>query len=286
MKLVRFGERGKERPGLIDRDGVLRDLSGVISEIDGMALAPAQLAMLAALETESLPAVTTDVRLGPPVASVGKIICVGLNYHDHAEESGMDVPDEPVLFTKATSAINGPNDPVVLPKGASKGDWEVEMVAVIGRRASNVTEQEALDYVAGLCLGNDVSERAFQLEGSGQWLKGKSCDTFAPIGPWLVTTDEIPDPHSLDIWLEVDGHRYQDSNTGLMMFKVAEIIAFISRFMSLCPGDLVFTGTPPGVGLGQVPQVWLHPGATMRCGVSGLGEQRQTVLAWEDGPDA
>ena len=282
MKLVRHGERGAERPGLIDEGGVMRDLSAVIPDINRATIAPSQLKELRSLLVRGLPAVPAGARLGPPVADVGKIICVGLNYHDHAEESGMEVPDEPVLFTKAVSAINGPNDTVVLPKNASKGDWEVELVAVIGREASYVEADEALDYVAGFCLGNDVSERAFQLEGSGQWLKGKSCDTFAPIGPWLVTTDEITDPHALNIWLDVNGVRYQDSNTSLMMFSVAEIISYISRFMSLQPGDLVFTGTPPGVGLGKNPQVWLQPGAEMRCGITGLGEQQQRVVAWED----
>jgi len=282
MKLVRHGERGAERPGLIDESGVMRDLSGLIPDIGGATLLPPQLNQLRSLNARGLPAVPAGTRLGSPVADVGKIICVGLNYHDHAEESGMKVPDEPVLFTKAVSAINGPNDTVVLPKNASKGDWEVEMVAVIGRQASYVDPDEALDYVAGYCLGNDVSERAFQLEGSGQWLKGKSCDTFAPIGPWLVTTDEITDPHALDIWLDVNGVRYQDSNTGLMIFSVAEIISFITRFMSLQPGDLVFTGTPPGVGMGQNPQVWLQPGTELRCGITGLGEQQQQVASCED----
>jgi len=282
MKLVRHGERGAERPGLIDESGAIRDLSAVIPDISGATLSPSQLDELCSLFIQDLPSIPLGTRLGPPVAEVGKIICVGLNYHDHAEESGMEVPDEPVLFTKAVSAINGPNDTVVLPKNASKGDWEVEMVAVIGRQASYVEPDEALNYVAGYCLGNDVSERAFQLEGSGQWLKGKSCDTFAPIGPWLVTNDEITDPHALDIWLDVNGVRYQDSNTSLMMFSVAEIISFITRFMSLQPGDLVFTGTPPGVGMGQNPQVWLQPGAEMRCGITGLGEQQQQVVSWED----
>jgi ureidoglycolate lyase len=282
MKLVRHGERGAEHPGLIDKNGVIRDLSAVIPDINRATIAPSQLDELRSLLVQALPAVPAGARLGPPVADVGKIICVGLNYHDHAEESGMDVPDEPVLFTKAVSAINGPNDTIVLPKNASKGDWEVELVAVIGREASYVEPGEALDYVAGFCLGNDISERAFQLEGSGQWMKGKSCDTFAPIGPWLVTTDEITNPHALNIWLDVNGVRYQDSNTNLMIFTVAEIISFISRFMSLRPGDLIFTGTPPGVGLGKNPQVWLQPGAEMRCGITGLGEQQQRVVAWED----
>jgi 2-keto-4-pentenoate hydratase/2-oxohepta-3-ene-1,7-dioic acid hydratase in catechol pathway len=282
MKLVRHGDRGLEHPGLIDDDGVIRDLTGVVPDINGATLVPAQLAELRQLRPQTLPIVSAGTRLGPPVTHVGKIICVGLNYHAHAEESGMEVEDEPVLFTKATSAIAGPTDLIVLPKGATKGDWEVELVTVIGQRASNVETAAALDYVAGFCLGNDVSERAFQLEGSGQWMKGKSCDTFAPIGPWLVTRDEIPDPHALDIWLEVDGVRFQNSNTRLMMFGVAEIISFISRFMSLLPGDLVFTGTPPGVGMGQNPPVWLRPGCSMRCGINGLGEQQQRVVAFED----
>jgi len=281
MKLVRFGEAGAEKPGIVDSDGIVRDLSAIIQDIDGSTLTPEQLDSLGKVNLSDLPAVAPGTRLGPPVNRVGKLICVGLNYHAHAEESDMAVPDEPVLFTKATSSINGPFDPVVLPKGSSKGDWEVELVAVIGKRASYVSVQEAMDHVAGFCLGNDISERAFQLEGTGQWLKGKSCDTFAPIGPWLVTRDELPDPGALDIWLEVDGHRFQDSNTSLMMFGVAEIISFISRFMSLLPGDLVFTGTPPGVGLGQNPPVWLKAGTNLRCGIAGLGEQQQPVIDWQ-----
>jgi len=280
MKLVRFGEVGAERPGVVDADDIIRDLSAIVTDIDGSTITPSQLEKLRSVNPADLPAAPPDTRLGPPVTNVGKIICVGLNYHEHATESDMAVPDEPILFTKATSSINGPFDPVVLPKGASKGDWEVEMVAVIGKRASYVEVENAMDHVAGFCLGNDISERAFQLEGTGQWLKGKSCDTFAPIGPWLVTRDEMQDPGNLDIWLEMDGHRYQDSNTGLMMFGVAEIISFISRFMSLMPGDLVFTGTPPGVGMGQNPPVWLKAGAELRCGVTGLGEQRQDVIDW------
>jgi 2-keto-4-pentenoate hydratase/2-oxohepta-3-ene-1,7-dioic acid hydratase in catechol pathway len=280
MKLVRFGEAGAERPGVVDTDGVIRDLSTIVADIDGSTITPSQLEELRSLNPTDLPAAPPGTRLGPPVNNVGKIICVGLNYHEHAEESDMAVPDEPILFTKATSSINGPFDPVVLPKGSSKGDWEVEMVAVIGKRANYVEVEDAMDHVAGFCLGNDISERAFQLEGTGQWLKGKSCDTFAPIGPWLVTRDELLNPGSLDIWLEMDGQRYQDSNTGLMMFGVAEIVSFISRFMSLMPGDLVFTGTPPGVGMGQNPPVWLKAGAELRCGVTGLGEQRQDVIDW------
>jgi len=281
MKLVRFGEYGKERPGLIDDSGGVRDLSSVISDINGATLTPDQLNILRNISPDDLPLVVAGTRLGAPVANVGKLICVGLNYHAHAEESDMAVPDEPVLFTKATSAIHGPNDAIVLPKGSSKADWEVELVAVIGQRTSYVDVDEALDYVAGYCIGNDISERAFQLEGTGQWVKGKSCDTFAPIGPWLVTRDELVDAKNLDIWLDVDGHRYQNSNTSLMMFGVAEIISFISQFMSLLPGDLIFTGTPPGVGLGQKPPVWLQAGADLRCGITGLGEQRQTVVDWQ-----
>lgn len=280
MKLVRFGEAGTESPGLLDDDGIIRDLSAIVTDISGSTITPSQLKKLHSVNPQDLPAAPSGTRLGPPVNGVGKIICVGLNYHEHAEESDMAVPDEPILFTKATSSINGPFDPVILPKGSNKGDWEVELVAVIGKRASYVEAEDAMDHVAGFCLGNDISERAFQLEGTGQWLKGKSCDTFAPIGPWLVTRDELLDTGNLNIWLEMDGHRYQDSNTSLMMFGVAEIVSFISRFMSLMPGDLVFTGTPPGVGMGQNPPVWLNAGAELRCGVTGLGEQRQDVINW------
>lgn len=286
MKLVRFGARGAERPGLIDEDGQIRDLSALIPDITGAVLSPEGLDALKRVETMEYPAVSNRVRLGPPVTQVGKIVCVGLNYFEHARESNMAVPEEPVLFTKATSAINGPYDPIVLPPGASKADWEVELVAVIGRRASHVTEEHALRHVAGYCIGNDISERAFQLEGSGQWVKGKSCDSFAPIGPWLVTADEVPDPQVMDIWLEVNGQRYQNSNCGSMIFSVATLISFISRFMSLLPGDLVFTGTPPGVGLGQEPAVWLTSGDVIRCGISDLGEQTQRVVDWENRPDA
>jgi 2,4-diketo-3-deoxy-L-fuconate hydrolase len=280
MKLVRFGKAGDESPGLVDDDGVIRDLSAIVSDIDGSTITASQLEKLRSVNPQDLPAAPPGSRLGPPVNGVGKIICVGLNYHEHAVESDMAAPNEPILFTKAISSINGPFDPIVLPKGASKGDWEVELVAVIGKRASYVEAENAMDHIAGFCLGNDISERAFQLEGTGQWLKGKSCDTFAPIGPWLVTRDELQDTASLDIWLEMNGQRYQDSNTSLMMFGVAEIISFISRFMSLMPGDLVFTGTPPGVGMGQNPPVWLKAGAELRSSVTGLGEQRQIVVDW------
>lgn len=281
MRLVRYGEQGSEAPGILDADGVIRDISDYVDDIHGDALASQILDTFKALDLSTLIAVEGHPRLGPPVANVGKIICVGLNYRAHAEESNLEIQDEPVLFTKATSAIIGPTDTVILPKGASKADWEVELVAVIGSRASYVETAEAMNYVAGFCVGNDLSERAFQLQGSGQWLKGKSADTFAPIGPWLVTTDEVCGDDGLDIWLEVDGRRYQNSNTRLMMFGVAEIVSYISGFMTLMPGDLVFTGTPPGVGLGQEPQVWLQPGSQMRCGITGLGEQNQSVVAWE-----
>ncbi len=281
MKLIRFGEEGHERPGLIDTTGVIRDLSSRIDDICGPVLAPEMLDELRRLDLQSLPEVDGDCRLGPPVSAVGKIICVGLNYIEHAEESAMDVPAEPVLFTKAVTAITGAFDAVVLPKGATQADWEVELVAVIGSRASYVDQEEAMKYVAGFCLGNDISERAFQLNGTGQWLKGKSADTFAPIGPWLVTTDEVDGCEPLNIWLEVDGVRQQDSSTGNMIFGVADIVAYVSRFMTLLPGDLIFTGTPAGTALGQTSPVWLQPGALLRCGITGLGEQNQTVIAWE-----
>jgi len=280
LRLGRYGESGKEVPGLLDSNGVLRDLSDHIHDICGTSLAPESIDKIGNIDPATLRPVKGSPRFGPPVADVGKIICVGLNYRAHAAEAKMDVPDEPVLFTKATSAIIGPTDTIVLPKNARKADWEVEMVAVIGRRASYVETSDAMSHVAGFCLGNDLSERSFQLEGSGQWLKGKSADTFAPIGPWLVTPDDVNCGHDLDLWLDVDGTRHQDSNTRLMIFSVAEIVSFISQFMTLMPGDLIFTGTPPGVGLGQDPQIWLQPGAVLRCGISGLGEQHQNVVAW------
>lgn len=278
MKLVRYGDRGAERPGLIDAAGILRDLSGEIDDVRAELLDPAVLVELGNLDPQSLPEVNGSPRIGAPVSGIGKIICVGLNYTEHAEESRMEVPDEPVLFMKATSAINGPYDDLVLPRGAAKADWEVELVAVIGTRASYVTVENALQHVAGYCVGNDVSERAFQLEHGGQWLKGKSADTFAPIGPWLVTSDEVSGIDS-DIWLEVDGVRQQESSTSNMIFGVAEIISYISRFMTLLPGDLVFTGTPPGVALGKPQPNWLQPGSRIRCGIEGLGEQNQVVVS-------
>ena len=278
MKLVRYGPVGAERPGIVDAANVLRDLSGHVGDIDGKVLATG-LDALEALDPATLPKVEGVPRVGAPLAGVGKIICVGLNYADHAAESNMALPKEPVLFMKATTAISGPYDPVIKPQGAMKLDWEVELAVVIGKTARSVTEAEALDHVAGYCILNDVSERAYQLEHEGQWVKGKSCDTFAPMGPWLVTADEISDPGALDIWLEVNGHRYQDSNTRHLIFNIPFLVSYISRFMTLAPGDVISTGTPPGVGLGLNPPLYLSAGDVMRLGVAGLGEQRQTVVS-------
>jgi 2-keto-4-pentenoate hydratase/2-oxohepta-3-ene-1,7-dioic acid hydratase in catechol pathway len=282
VKLLRYGPAGDERPGLLDTDGTIRDLSAHVSDIDGAALAPAKLAELAALEPSSLPAVGGSPRLGPPVTAVGKLLCIGLNYRDHAEETGAPIPEEPILFMKATTAIIGPNDAVVLPRGSRKGDWEAELGVVIGTRARYVDEAHALEHVAGYCVFNDVSERHYQLEGTGQWVKGKSADTFAPFGPYLVTRDEVPDPQDLHLWLEVDGKRYQDGSTRTMIFSVAHLVSYVSRYMTLEPADIIPTGTPPGVGLGQKPPVFLEPGNVMRVGIDGLGEQRQTVVAHPD----
>jgi 2-keto-4-pentenoate hydratase/2-oxohepta-3-ene-1,7-dioic acid hydratase in catechol pathway len=279
VKLARYGDRGIESPGLIDADGQLRSIAGVVPDLAGDALAPPSLARIADLDPAALPPVEQGTRIGPCVGAVGKIVCIGLNYSDHAEESGMEVPDEPVLFMKATSAIIGPYDDVELPRGAPKGDWEIELGVVIGTAAKYVTVDEAPSHIAGYCIVNDLSDRAAQLDGTGQWVKGKSADTFAPIGPWLVTPDEIPDPHNLDMWLEVDGHRYQDGNTRTMIFGVHELVAYVSRFMTLLAGDIISTGTPPGVGLGLDPQKWLRPGNVMRLGISGLGVQEQRVVA-------
>jgi 2,4-diketo-3-deoxy-L-fuconate hydrolase len=278
MKLLRFGSRGEERPGMLDSKGALRDLSGVVSDIAGAVLLPEGLEKLRKINAETLPLVGENPRIGPCVGSVGKFICIGLNYSDHAAESGMAVPAEPVVFMKATSSIMGPNDNVMIPRGSEKTDWEVELGVVIGKEARYVSEADSLSYVAGYCVVNDLSERAFQLEGTGQWVKGKSADTFGPIGPWLVTADEVPDPQALNLWLEVDGHRYQNGSTGTMVFGVAYLVSYLSRFMSLQPGDVISTGTPPGVGLGQKPPVYLRAGNVIRLGISGLGEQRQTVV--------
>jgi 2-keto-4-pentenoate hydratase/2-oxohepta-3-ene-1,7-dioic acid hydratase in catechol pathway len=277
MKLLRYGSKGSERPALLDTAGKIRDLSGVISDLSGAELSPESLAKLGALDPEALPIVPMPHRVGPCVGAVGKFICIGLNYSDHAAESGMAVPTEPVVFMKATSAIIGPNDDVMIPKDAYKTDWEVELGVVIGREAKYVDVADALSHVAGYCVVNDLSERAFQLEGTGQWVKGKSADTFGPIGPWLVTADEIPNPQNLNLWLEVDGHRYQDGTTSTMVFGVAHLVSYLSRFMSLQPGDIISTGTPPGVGLGQKPPVYLRAGNKIKLGVQGLGEQTQTV---------
>jgi 2,4-diketo-3-deoxy-L-fuconate hydrolase len=280
MKLVRYGDMGHELPGILDSEGKIHDLSTVISDLAGGALSPSGLERLRALDVSTLPVVSGDPRIGPCVAGVGKFICIGLNYSDHAAESGMAVPAEPVIFMKATSCICGPNDEVVIPKGSTKSDWEVELGVVIGKTAKYVSEEDALSHVAGYCVVNDLSERAFQLEGTGQWVKGKSADTFGPIGPWLVTTDEVPDPQALDMWLEVDGHRFQKGSTRTMVFGVAYLISYLSRFMSLQPGDIISTGTPPGVGLGQKPPVYLRPGNVMTLAIDGLGRQRQQVVAW------
>ena len=281
MKLMRYGAKGAEKPGLIDANGAVRDLSGVLSDITGATLGKDSLATLAALDIASLPVVDYPGRIAPPWKGVGKFLCVGLNYADHAAESGMAVPPEPVLFMKATSAIIGANDAVVMPQDSKKSDWEVELGVVIGTTARYVSEADALSHVAGYCVVNDLSEREYQLERGGQWDKGKGCDTFGPIGPWLVTADEVADPQNLGLWLEVNGKRVQDGNTKTMVFGVANLVSYISRFMTLYPGDIISTGTPPGVGMGQKPSaVYLKPGDTMRLGIEGLGEQRQTVHAW------
>ena len=262
---------------MLDGGGAIRDLSGIVDDIAGTALLPDSLARIRKLDLNRLPAVNGSPRLGPCVTGVGKFLCVGLNYSDHAAESNMPVPAEPIIFMKATSSICGPNDDVVLPRGSQKSDWEVELGVIIGKPAKYVTEADAMAHVAGFCVVNDLSERAYQLEGTGQWVKGKSADTFGPIGPWLVTADEVPDCQNLGLWLEVDGHRYQNGTTATMVFGVQFLVSYLSRFMSLQPGDIISTGTPPGVGLGQKPPVFLRPGNVMRLGVDGLGEQRQRV---------
>ena len=278
MKLLRYGEPGAERPGLLDAEGGIRDLRDHVADIAGPSLSDASLARLRALDPESLPLVPGTPRIGPCVGAIGKFVCVGLNYADHAAETGKPAPDEPVLFMKATSAVCGPDDAVEIPRNSEKTDWEVELGVVIGRRAKHVARAEALDFVAGYCVINDVSERAFQSERGGQWTKGKSADTFGPLGPWLVTRDEVPDPQTLGLWLDVDGVRRQTGTTARMIFGVAELVSYISGFMTLLPGDVIATGTPPGVGLGQKPPVFLRAGQTMRLGIDGLGEQRQAVV--------
>ena len=280
MKLVRYGKSGKEKPGLIDGAGKLRDLSEVIADIDAATLGPRSLARLARIKPDSLPAVRGAPRIGPCVAGVGNFIAVGLNYADHAAESGMPVPKEPVLFTKAPSCIVGPNDDVIIPKDSKKTDWEVELAVVIGTRASYVGEAQALSHVAGYCVCNDVSEREFQLERSGQWVKGKSAPTFGPLGPWLVTPDEIGDVQKLDMWLDVNGERMQTGSTSTMIFGVKQLVSYISHFMILEPGDVITTGTPPGVGQGKKPPHFLKAGDRVSLGVDGLGRQAQRVVAW------
>lgn len=282
MKFLRVGAAGHERPAVLDAAGKLRDLSGVVPDIDCAALA--DMSWVEGLNPDDLPVIAGDPRIGPCVGNVGKFICVGLNYTDHATETNSAIPAEPILFMKATSAICGPNDDVIIPRGSTKTDWEVELGLVIGRPASYVEKDEALDYVAGYFIVNDVSERAYQNEMGGQWVKGKSADTFGPIGPWLVTRDDVPDPQNLDIWLEVDGHRHQNGSTRNMIFDLRTIVSYISRFMSLQPGDVITTGTPAGVGLGQEPNVFLKPGQTMRLGIDGLGEQQQRTVAYKAGP--
>jgi 2-keto-4-pentenoate hydratase/2-oxohepta-3-ene-1,7-dioic acid hydratase in catechol pathway len=286
VKLLRYGPRGRERPGLLDGDGHIRDLSGHIDDITPEVLAPDRLRVLATLDSRSLPQMEGSVRLGPPVAGVGKIIAVGFNYASHAQETAHELPKEPLLFSKAVTALSGPNDPVLLPRDSVKTDWEVELAVVIGRRALYAARANALDYVAGYAIMNDVSERTYQLEGTGQFLKGKSFDSFAPFGPWLVTKDEVPDPQRLKLWLDVNGRRRQDSTTADMIFGVAYLVSYISRFMTLMPGDVIATGTPPGVGLGHKPPIFLKPGDTMRLGIEGLGEQSQTVVAFDGQPSS
>ena len=277
MKLLRYGPKGAEAPGILGADGHIRDLSGIVSDINTAVLGDDSLKRLAAIDPNDLPIVEGTPRLGPCVSGVGKIICIGLNYSDHAAESGMEVPPEPVIFFKATSAIIGPNDDVYIPRASEKTDWEVELAVVIGERASYVSEDDAMNHVAGYCVFNDLSERAFQLERSGQWVKGKSCDTFGPLGPWLVTKDEVADPHNLHMTLDVNGHRYQDGSSATMVYQIPHLVHYLSQFMTLEPGDVISTGTPPGVGLGQNPQVYLKEGDVMDLSIEGLGSQRQTV---------
>jgi ureidoglycolate lyase len=282
MKLLRVGAKGSEKPAILHTDGTYRDLSSVVSDINGATIGAEGLAKIKAADASKLPVLDKGSRIGPCVGNVGKFMCIGLNYADHAAETGAEIPKEPILFMKATSAIIGPNDDVELPKNTLKPDWEVELGVVIGKTAKYIDEANALDYVAGYCVVNDLSERHFQTERGGQWTKGKSADTFGPIGPWLVTKDEVGDVQNLKMWLDVDGHRYQNGSTKTMIFGVAHIVAYLSQFMSLQPGDVITTGTPPGVGMGQKPNpVWLKPGQVMRLGIEGLGEQQQTTYAYK-----
>jgi 2-keto-4-pentenoate hydratase/2-oxohepta-3-ene-1,7-dioic acid hydratase in catechol pathway len=278
MKLLRYGSRGQEKPGLLDAQGRIRSLEGVVPDIAGQVLTPEGLEALRGVDPNSLPLVDGAVRIGPCVAGTGKFICIGLNYSDHAAETGATVPPEPIIFMKATSAICGPNDDVEIPRNSAKTDWEVELGVVIGRHAKYIEEADALSHVAGYCLVNDVSERAFQAERSGQWTKGKSADTFGPIGPWLVTRDEVEDPQNLPMWLKVNGRTFQDGSTRTMVYGVAFLVSYLSQFMSLHPGDIISTGTPPGVGLGQKPPVFLKAGDVVELGIEGLGTQKQTFV--------
>ena len=279
MKLLRYGPLGQEKPGIIDNEGNIRCLAAVVKDINGAALSADNLAKVKALDLSSLPLVEGNPRYGACVGNVGKFLCIGLNYADHAAESGMPIPAEPEVFTKATSAISGPNDDIIKPKNSDKLDWEVELAIVIGKHASYVDEKDALDYIAGYCVCNDVSERTFQLEKGSQWDKGKGCDTFGPIGPWLVTSDEVEDPNNLSMWLEVNGKTFQNGNSKTMIFKPAFIVSYLSQFMSLQPGDVISTGTPPGVGLGQKPPLYLNVGDKIALGIEGLGSQKQVVIA-------
>ena len=279
MKLLRFGAPGQEKPGILDENGDIRDISTIVNDISGDSLSDAGLANIATADITALPVIPADTRLGACVSGVGKIICIGLNYADHAAESGLKVPSEPVVFMKATSALCGPNDPIIIPRGSEKTDWEVELGIIIGTRAKYVSKADALHYVAGYCVTNDVSERTFQSERAGQWTKGKSCDNFGPIGPWLVTRDEIADPQNLSMWLTVNGKVMQNGSTKTMVYSVAYIVSYLSQFMSLHPGDVISTGTPPGVGMGKTPPQYLRSGDVVELEVEGLGTQRQNVIA-------
>lgn len=286
MKLLRIGPAGHERPAMLDRAGRIRDLSAHVKDIDGAVLGPEGLARLRAIDPESLPLVASAERIGPCVARPLNFVCIGLNYADHAREAGLPAPSEPIIFLKSLSAYSGPNDPIIIPRGSRKTDWEVELGVVIGSRARYAPENRALDHVAGYCVCNDVSEREFQIERGGVWDKGKGCDSFGPTGPWLVTADEIADPQNLDLWLEVDGERMQSGNTGTMIFSVAKLVSYVSHFITLQPGDIISTGTPPGVGMGRKPQpVYLRPGQTVRLGVAGLGEQTQRTVGFDEVAD-
>lgn len=278
MKLLRYGPAGQEKPGMLAADGTLRDLSGTVADIAGDVISPEGLERLRAIDPQSLPVVEGEPRLGPCVAGLQKIVCVGLNYSDHAAETGAEPPEEPIIFAKALNALCGPNDDVEMPRGSTALDWEVELAVIIGKKTKYVSEAEAMDHVAGFAIMNDVSERNFQTKRSGQWTKGKSHDTFGPLGPWLVTRDEVADPHNLDMWLDVNGERRQTGNSNTLIFNVPHVIAYLSQFMTLMPGDVISTGTPPGVGMGMKPPQYLKPGDVMTLSITGLGEQRQTVV--------